>query len=59
MSATLFELAVHFGMELYPGDEEARKKYVDWYIETNGGTNFPIQNIPIIPDVTNGLRIDA
>jgi len=41
MSAALFEMAVHMGMELYSLDTEAREKYVNWYIDTNGGTNFP------------------
>lgn len=40
MSVELFELAIHMGMELYPCDSTARQNYVNWYIETNGGTRF-------------------
>ncbi len=42
MSVELYELAIHFGMELYPMDLVARQRYVDWYIETKGGTEMPI-----------------
>lgn len=35
MSAALFELAVHYGMELYSGDAEKRQKYIDWFIENH------------------------
>lgn len=38
MSATLFELAVHYGMELYSGDSEKRQEYIDWYIENHKET---------------------
>lgn len=43
--ATLFELAVHYGMELYSCDATRREEFVRWYIETKGGTFFPIDNI--------------
>ncbi len=44
MSAALLEMAVHMGMELYSGDQEARQLYVDWYIKTNGGTQFVFED---------------
>ncbi|KKM72916.1 hypothetical protein LCGC14_1415690 [marine sediment metagenome] len=34
----LAEIAVHMGMELYPGDSQRCHKYIDWYIKTKGGT---------------------
>jgi len=54
MSAALFELAVHFGMELYPGDLERRKKFVNWYIENHKITS---QRIVFEPKPFNELSI--
>ncbi len=53
MSAALFEIAVHMGMELYSGNDAMRKQFIDWYIETNGGTIFPLDNLlPSFPGVS-------
>ena len=50
MGAALLEIAVHMGMELYPGDTEARRRFVDWYIKTNRGKD--LGEYHIIPQTT-------
>lgn len=42
MSAALFEMAVHMSMEVCSGGQEEREEFIRWYIETKGGTEFPL-----------------
>ncbi len=56
MSAALFEMAVHMSMEVCSGNAEERQRYVDWYIKTNGGTVFPIDDM-IIPNKLSNKQV--